>query len=215
MSVNSTRSTQTSGNVVNPSEKVGSGRTWRSWSHPQREENCFFSLPWPWVRNKTARGTAFRYWKYACAMGSDDAHNWYDPRQTECAVSVDIFRWLLRGYKPLQVAPSVSERGHGCPSKRRSEAPPHVFAVADRALQDMLRNLCSLSVHDGYIQAIVSPRLHLPSDILFVLKLKEEEMTEEEDFRGLEEGCRKQVFNILGWQLLNASSILSHYAVLK
>lgn len=32
-------------------------------------------------------------------------------------------------------------------------------------------DLCSLSVHDGYIQAIVSPRLHLPSDILFVLSV--------------------------------------------
>lgn len=41
-------------------------------------------------RNKTARGTAFRYWKDARAMGSDDAHNWYDPRQTECAVSVGV-----------------------------------------------------------------------------------------------------------------------------
>ncbi|KAK7821272.1 LOW QUALITY PROTEIN: hypothetical protein U0070_000218, partial [Myodes glareolus] len=39
-------------------------------------------------RNKTARGMAFKYWKDACSMGSDDSHNWYYPQQTECAVSV-------------------------------------------------------------------------------------------------------------------------------
>lgn len=49
-------------------------------------------------------------------------------------VTVNPYKWL-----PVYTAPVVA----AYKGKRRSEAPPHIYSIADNAYNDMLRSECS------------------------------------------------------------------------
>lgn len=77
-------------------------------------------------------------------------------------VTVNPYKWL-----PVYTAPVVA----AYKGKRRSEAPPHIYSIADNAYNDMLRSECAHKHTDGSDGALIKAA-HKHKDFYFSLRFQ-------------------------------------------